>query len=317
MQKLTEPRFYIGHAVSENIRYKSSSGGIGTALIKYLMQTGKYGTCLTFKFNEITSKYEPLMIHSFEDYNICGSIYQDTDTVKFVRDNLAEIKSGIIITCLPCQVGVIRHILNQHNIKSFIISFCCSGQMKVQGTWCYYKFLGIKKKSVVNLQYRGNGWPSGIQITLKNGTIIKRKNWSYPWNLIHQSLLFRPKRCLSCSFKTVSICDVSLADPWLKEYETDTIGNTLVIVNSIQGAMVIENMMYNNNISCVTSDEETYIRSQKGTIESKKENKNRLRYNKMISVLASSPTYMFIVTIHPLLMKLHNRLMSKISLYLQ
>lgn len=303
--------YYIGYSTNADIRFKSSSGGIGTAIIKYLLTLPDYDTAMTFVFNKKKCLYEPKLIYSFDDYNNCGSIYQDTDNIVFIKNNLAKIKGGIVVTCMPCQVRAIRHLLDKEKIKNFIISFCCSGQTTVEGTWCYYKFLGIKKECVNNIQYRGNGWPSGIQITLDNGSVIRRANWTYPWTVIHRSLLFRPRRCLGCTFKTVPDADVNLADPWLKEYEGhDEIGNSVVVLNSKESEKIFNDMVHNGLVNCKKVDELTYIRSQKGTIEKKKSVKEHKSYLKIINKLLSSHLYTKTVSCCITLMKIHNTFIS-------
>ena len=141
-------KYHIGYSTDADIRFKSASGGIGSAFIKYLLSLPDYDTAMTFVFNKEKCLYEPKLIYSFVDYNNCGSIYQDIDNVGFIKSNIERIRGGMVVTCMPCQVRAIRHLLGKREINSFIISFCCSGQTTVEGTWCYYKFLGINKKSV-------------------------------------------------------------------------------------------------------------------------------------------------------------------------
>ena len=43
----------------------------------------------------------------------------------------------------------VRQLLSKANIKNFILSYCCSGQTTIEGTWKYYELLGIKKEDVV------------------------------------------------------------------------------------------------------------------------------------------------------------------------
>ena len=112
-------KYYIGYSTNTENRYRSSSGGIGSELIRYLMDR-EYGTAMTFVFNKEECRYEPKLIFDYEDYNNCGSIYQDTDTIGFIKNNVNRIKNGIVITCMPCQVKPIRSILNRNNIKHFI-----------------------------------------------------------------------------------------------------------------------------------------------------------------------------------------------------
>ena len=312
------PDYYIGYSTEPDIRYKSSSGGVGTAIIKYLLSQPDYGTSMTFVFNSDKCVYEPKLIYSFNEYNNCGSVYQDTDTIGFIKDNLGRINGGIVVTCMPCQVRAIRRLLDSHGIKSFIISLCCSGQTTKEGTWLYYKYLGISKKDVAHLQYRGNGWPSGIQITLKDGSAIKKENWTYPWTIIHQSMLFRPKRCLFCTYKTVPLSDVNLADPWLEEYENDdTIGNSCVIINTINGNDVFNALLSQKLLCCKKIDESTYIKSQKGTIESKSKVNKQKKYFQFVSKLSSSRSYKAIATHSPMTLKLHNQFIRKLCVLLK
>lgn len=298
--------YYIGYSANKELRYNASSGGIGSAIIKYLLESGRFGTSMTFVFNANKCMYEPKLIYDFSEYNICGSIYQETDNIQFLKEHLKDIRNGIVVTCMPCQVNAIKYILNMNDIKNFVISFCCSGQTTIQGTWFYYKLLGVQKTDVKKIQYRGNGWPSGIQITLKNGDVIKKDNYTTPWTLMHRSLLFRPKRCLYCTFKTNSKSDVSLADPWLKEYiENDKIGNSIIICSQ-DGQGVLKEMNDIGEVSIKEIEEAVYYKSQLGTIESKAQSNKHKFFNSVVEKMAvEGSIYKEIATSSELFLKLH------------
>jgi coenzyme F420-reducing hydrogenase beta subunit len=268
---MTEQRnpigYYIGHVNDAAHRYKAASGGIGTMLQKYLLSTGQYGTSITFLFNAEKCMYEPELIYSADEVNICGSIYQDINIAHFVRDHIKEITNGIVVSCPPCQVSIIRNMLKKEGIPCFIISFCCSGQTTIEGTWKYYELLGIKKEDVVNMQYRGNGWPSGIQIWLKDGTSIYRENYTEPWKTLHASWLFRPSRCLYCTYDTSWTADISLADPWIDRYkQQDREGHTLFVINTELGQMIIEQLKANRFLSYTETNRKVYDSAQKNNI---------------------------------------------------
>ncbi|MBR4388624.1 MAG: Coenzyme F420 hydrogenase/dehydrogenase, beta subunit C-terminal domain [Prevotella sp.] len=302
-------KYYIGYTSNFDLRNASSSGGVGSAIIKYLLTHHRFGTAITFEFNKVKCQYEPHIIHNYDDYNNCGSIYQDISLYSFIKNNINEIKDGIVLTCMPCQVKPIKSLLDKNNIENFIISLCCSGQTTVEGTWYYYKLLKIKKESVSHIQYRGDGWPSGIKIVLDDGSTIKKKNYTYPWTLMHKSLLFRPKRCLYCTKKTSQDCDVSLADPWLKEYiENDKIGNSVVIISSTFGIETINNMLDDKELELKEINEETYIKSQLGTIEQKAKACEHRTFNKLLSYMGKDGSYYKkIATSSESFLKLHNR----------
>ena len=302
--------YYIGHIVDQDICYRASSGGIGTAIVKYLFSFPEYKTSVTFYFDEENCRYIPKLIYQASDINICGSIYQDIDLVGFIRQHLSEISGGIVLTCLPCQVNAIRALLEKHNIPNFIISFVCSGQTTLEGTYCYYRFLGIKKENIKKMQYRGNGWPSGIQIFLKDGTEINRDNYSEPWSLIHRSVLFRPKRCFFCKKDTSYASDISLADPWLDEYIAhDKIGNTMFLVNTNLGQRILLDMSSKNIINTVRSSWELYCKAQAPNVNKEIYVYNKQNFLRMEQKIVENRIYHRVFSLTPFNMKIHLYLM--------
>lgn len=235
--------YFIGYSVNPEDRYKASSGGVGISIVRYLLTNKIYGTALSFVFDKELCEYVPKLIYSFDDINNCGSVYQDINIYKFLKKELSSIKNGIVVSCPPCQVSSVKNLLSKNGINCFIISFSCSGQITKEGTWKYYELLGVNRRSVKNLQYRGNGWPSGIQILLKDGTSIFKSNYTEPWITLKQSNLYTPKRCAFCTLEAGLGADISLADPWLKRFlENDKIGHTLFIPISQLGLMTVEKM---------------------------------------------------------------------------
>ena len=309
-------KYYIGFCSDKNIRYKASSGGIGSTIIQYLLSTPDYGTSLSFYFDKEKCAYDVKLIHSFDEYNNCGSIYQDINILSFIKSNLVNIKSGIVLCCPPCQITGIRAVLTKANIKHFIVSFCCSGQTTIEGTWCYYKFLGISKESVKSMQYRGNGWPSGIQIELNDGTKVYHENYTEPWVSIHRSLLFRPKRCLYCTKDTGRDADVAIADPWLDEYRiSDTVGNTMFLVNTDVGNELLLNLKNNKLIEYIESSYNNYAIAQKTNIQKQIMLKEQRKYIDNLVKLKGNKRYVQWATKSEKNLKFHLRILKQIYRY--
>lgn len=302
-------KYYIGNATDSQIRYKSSSGGIGTVLTKYLLSLPDYGTGITFVFDQKSCMYIPKLIYSAEDINICGSIYQDINLIEFIRNNIKNIRKGIVLTCAPCHVMAIRQLLNKHKIKSFILSFSCSGQTTVEGTWCFYRFIGVKKENVLHMQYRGNGWPSGIQIqTIKNRTLFFM-NYTEPWVTIQRSWLFRPRRCFYCKRDTGNAADIALADPWLKNYlENDGIGSTLFSVNTHYGDIILDELVKRELIKYIQVSYNDYAIAQKPNILKEQRLCIQKSYYEKLDKVVHNRLYSRWATLSLNNMRIHNRL---------
>lgn len=313
---MIQTKYYIGYAIDFDMHNKASSGGLGSAIQKYLLSTHNFDSSITFRFNQEMCCYEPVLIHEANEINVCGSIYQDIDIVRFVREHIDDIKKGAIISCPPCQVAAVRQILAKANKGYFIISYCCSGQTKVEGTWKYYELLGIDKSEVVNMQYRGNGWPSGVQIWLKNGSKVYRENYTEPWITMKESQLYQPKRCFYCTKDTGWNADVSLADPWLKEYKNqEKIGATLFLVNTENGDKIIREMKKSSLIDFTTTDYNTYATAQKPNVEKKMRIKGQQVYLKRLIKLMSNSIYYKWATSSSRTMQKHRRISNRLRDY--
>ncbi len=303
---------FIGYAGNSELRFSATSGGVGSALLNYLFDRGRVETAVSFSFSTEECRFVPRLIYGFAEYECSGSIYHDVDMVSFVKENLAKIRGGIALFALPCQVRPLRHILNKANIKNYIFSFACSGQMMIQGTWYYYKLLGIDKADVKTMRYRGNGWPGGISIELKNGERIFRSNYTSPWTLVHSSKLFQPRRCFFCKEVISEKADVSLADPWLEEYKDEREGKTLFIVNTILGADVVAESRRLKYISLESADKEMIYRSQESAFSRKSIAGRQSGLFRKIASLCNNRIYRRFVTRNIFLLKLHIRIIQKI-----
>lgn len=283
---------YIGHACNEDIRYSSASGGITTSVIEHLFATKQIGTFLSCEFVAGKCCYEPKLIYSFEEYEMVGSVYQDMDIIGFIKEHIHKIQGRILVVCSPCLVRAVRSILKRSNIESIIIDYFCSGQTALDGTYCYYRFLGIEKADVQNIRYRGNGWPNGIDITLKDGSHIKKQNYTEPWITIHDSGIYTPKRCFYCKQVESKDADISVGDPWLKEYlNKERVGSSLFLVHTEYGKNIIKELEEQELIQLNKVDYQLFEKSQWPTVVRKGNVAKEKRFYDLQIKLLSKPWY--------------------------
>lgn len=309
---------YIGYATDSTIRYKATSGGIGSAILKYLFENKVIQTSITFDYNNKDLQYVPRLIYKYEDYNITGSIYHEIKLIEFIKQNINEIQGVFACFVLPCQARAIRSILERAGIANFIIGLTCSSQQSIEATYYLLKQLQIKKEDVSKIQYRGNGWPSGIQIHLKDNTTKYIPNNNSIWSQIFHSRLFIQKKCFYCQ-NTLNVCsDITLADPWLKEYfSTEKEGLSIIICNTPKGTKLIEDAQLNKYINIQPIDYNKATSSQKGTIKRKEsyiKNKTLTRF--MINIF-SSTIYKKVILNSTILFQIHNRIKNKIESYIR
>ena len=291
-------KIYIGFSTDKDIRYKATSGGVGTSIIKYLFEHNKIDYALSFEFNNKELKYHPCLISNFNDYNICGSVYQEMDMLKFYRQKFNESLSGrrIALFTLPCQTSFVKSLAKRYGIDIFIIGLTCSSQQDFKATDYLFKRIKVKTKDVSFYQYRGNGWPSGIQISLNDSSKKYIPNNGSIWTKIFHSRLFIQKRCFKCQDTLNRNSDIVLADPWLKEYtSSERIGKTLFSAYTSRGQEVVADCLKLNYLSAEIIEDDKLINSQKSTIERKLSYKKNPKYRDFLIFLVNNSIYRLLV----------------------
>lgn len=307
--------YYIGHSSDPSVRFKATSGGVGTAVMRYLLSHNMYGTALDFYWDSKQVCFKPKFVYRHDELSQCGSIYHDIDLISFIRSSLALIKDGIVITCLPCQVKPIRKILTAYNIKHFVLTFACSGQTEIEGTYKFFELANINKQNVACMKYRGNGWPSGIQVILNNDDKLFFPNYSEPWKSMHRSQLYRVKRCFLCTLDTSYDADISLADPWLDKYKTDTVGNTLFITNTVLGNELVTLMKQEQELIYDEGSREEWNVSQHNNINKKTFVTNNRRFLIFKRNLCSNSLYRWIFSRNVKTLNIHIKLLYLVNKY--
>lgn len=304
---------FIGHALDLQLRHAATSGGVGSAVLKHLFSSGQIGTAISFVFDAPTLRYSPRLINKWEDYRPTGSIYQDMDLVGFLRTHVSEIKGTLACFCLPCQTASIRILLKKAGHDCILLGLTCSSQQTLSATECLLGFLHVRKEDVETLQYRGNGWPGGIRIGLKNGNTTFVKNNGSMWTDIFHSRLCIPKRCLYCRDTLNENADISLADPWLPEFRgIETDGDTLVVARTPCGEKILDGAK--SVCSLVEIENSKAVQSQSGTIRRKDGYASHPWRRNWLLRLQRWSWYKKMVFSSPLFWKLHRKLLSRLNL---
>lgn len=251
------------------IRYGGSSGGVITQIIKYLFEHNQINSAINFRFCGI-DLFVPMLIYSFEDYQCTGSIYHEINIYKFLKENINSVVSPVLITCLPCQVVPIRRLLTKSRIDSVIISLVCSNQLEKEATYYFLQNNNINVGDIVDFRYRGNGWPSGIQVKTIDKEYFFHNNTS-KWIDVFHSQIFNLDRCFVCKDTFGLSADFSIADSWLQRYiQNDNIGSSIVMSHTDKAEGILQIMIDNNFLNNIeTISHQEVILSQLGTLQKK------------------------------------------------
>lgn len=271
-------RCYIGYSNDIDIRFNSASGGIASQLLISALEKGIIDGALVVRMKSD----RPLETEAFiartkeEILHASKSKYCPVATNGALKQILKE-NGKFAVVGLPCHIHGIRKAEDVCKVlKDRIvlrIGIMCSHTVNFLGTEFILEKLGIDKRQVKGLNYRGNGWPGGMTVTLKNGYVLRIPlfgNWNSYW-VVFSSYFFTPIRCLTCPDHTAELSDISLGDAWLPELKYDKIGRSIIVTRTKIAEDILSLMSSAGAISVMPVDPSKIKQSQKLLLRFKKD----------------------------------------------
>lgn len=139
---------------------------------------------------------------------------------------------------LPCHIHGIRkaEAVNK-KLKEKIalhLGILCGHSDTFSETEFILQKYAIKKEHVVQLDYRGQGWPGSMSIHLRNGMVRSIPYEEYI-NL-HGLRFFMPGRCNLCADSISKLSDITFMDAWLPEIVAqDNTGKSIIVSRTRAG----------------------------------------------------------------------------------
>jgi coenzyme F420-reducing hydrogenase beta subunit len=278
---------YLGACGDETINLQSASGGVVSQIILNHLSTG--GIVITPQFDPSVLRFRITQIQRPEDYIVAASVYHDVGLVDALKAFEIDAKLSYLLTCLPCEASFAKNFFKKKGAHAIIIALACSGQQHYDATSTLFKMSGLDVCNITDFKYRGDGWPSGVQVRLNNGQVRNFPNLKGLWYNIFNSQLFTLEKCFTCTDVLGKNADIVCADPWLPEYmnhEREGVSHTLVFVRR-----PIDPLLF-KGISLQDIDTKRAILSQKYTIDRKE---RQLSHKSIVYLFLRSRHYLALV----------------------
>ena len=244
-----------GHAVDPEIRKQGSSGGVISALLTHLLESGK----VDFVAQIATSQQNPLanelqISRTREDViRAAGSRYAPSAPLRTLRDLLATGQKFAFVG-KPCDIAALRRYSEfNEDIKTqvpYMLSFMCAGIPSMRGTYEVLEKLGADRTKLTSFRYRGDGWPGMTRAVQTDGQSFEM-DYNTSWGtILGKHLQFR---CKICPDGTGEFADVVCADAWYgKDGYPDFAehdGRSLVLSRTQTGEALIQTAIENKTIN--------------------------------------------------------------------
>ncbi len=239
---------YICQTKDPEIRHNCASGGTGTSLALALLRSGEVNGVGVIVMDEKRPWRAKAVIAKDEETirRASQSKYAFVPSLEVLREMRKE-GGEYAIVLLPCQGMALKKIqeaspkLARH-IK-YTIGLCCHYNMTHQAVTELMERYKIKPEWVTKLEYRGGGWPGGIQFTHDDGRVTKAHRTTIKTAMSYLLSIYTHERCLLCLDGFSVFTDLSLGDFWCYDYSREFRNfsrSTLVIQRTGKGKKALE-----------------------------------------------------------------------------
>lgn len=235
-----------GYALDAALRHGGSSGGAISALLTFLLESGKvdYVLHIGASLSEPLINEIKLSSNRAEVLANAGSRYAPSAPLTGI-DALLARPGRFAFVGKPCDVAALRQYAQQNPLVNqkvpYMLSFMCAGVPSMKGTEAILKRFEVQPAEVRRFAYRGNGWPGMTRVETHTGT-VHETDYATSWGTILNRHL--QSRCKICPDGIGEFADVVCADAWYgKDGYPDFAeqeGRSLVISRTGLGEQLLE-----------------------------------------------------------------------------
>lgn len=232
---------YTAYSNNLQIRSKSTSGGVITALILALLETKEYQAAFVLHFDKFENKPARLtpMSQTKDIINSTGSKYIPASVYEIVKSLQNSPEAKYIIVGTPCQFQGVRNYLKyikHSDTNHLFLGLFCDKTFNYNIFRYFSDRYKKPRENIVSYLFRSkvpNGWPGDIKMTFNSGRELMIDK-SMRMNL---KPYFQLNRCLFCLDKSNVTADISCGDCYIPG-AGDSSGKSSVVIRTEKGKKV-------------------------------------------------------------------------------
>jgi coenzyme F420 hydrogenase subunit beta len=236
---------YIGYALDEQIRRNSASGGIISAVLIYLLETGKIDGAVTLRMSHQKPWLsEPFIATTREDIMEAAQSKYTISSVNEILPAMENFRGTLAYVGIPPQVQSIRKLqkINDPSVKNikYIFGPFYGNTLYFSSVKSFLKTYGEKDfTKITKLYFRYGEWPGNMRIEMESGRVIELKkfhaNYLIPFHVLKNSLY--------CTDFTNEFTDISGGDAWAPVYEERGKGFSMIFARTRKGQEILDEMI--------------------------------------------------------------------------
>ncbi|MCW5200462.1 Coenzyme F420 hydrogenase/dehydrogenase, beta subunit C-terminal domain [Desulfobulbus sp. F4] len=241
---------YVAHAAVESIRKAGASGGVVTALLLHLLETGRInGAVLVGNNTEQPCLTKGILATTPEEIRQAAQSKYCVTPSMAVLQEVRALQGKFAVVALPCQIHGLRKLAKADPELAakieVVFGLYCTCIMTPEGHLEAMQAAGIRKEEVARFHFRGPGWPGGMAVEKKDGSLVHlHAGEAFRTTINTMFRLFGADRCRLCIDGLAELADLSFGDFWAGDYPDQRFrhleGCTLISQRSTKGLRILE-----------------------------------------------------------------------------
>ena len=226
-----------GYAADETIRDNAASGGMITALLCSLLESGQIDGAWVTKTKVEDGKlgYDTFIATTPEEIrSASSSIYMEMPLLKHL-DVVRNFDGKVAVVLVPCLMRSLTAMMEKDpELKEKIalkLAVYCSGNHSDKATLLSLEKSGVSLENATRLYYRRGHWRGLSSVVYKDGS---EKTFSYTKTICayKNAYYFEKSSCMLCQDQYGFASDISFGDIWLGEMKGNPIKHTSCVIRN-------------------------------------------------------------------------------------
>ncbi len=261
---------WYGYSSNSDTRKNAASGGVVTATLEYLLESGKIDAALVSScfFKDGKLEYKLSLAKSKQELlDAQTSKYFDIPVLKGIQ-LIREFDGKVAVVGLPSQITSLqKRCVSNDQLRNkivFTIALFCGHNSSDELLYRVLDKRGINKNDITEFYYRKGLWRGNMIFKMKDGSelSIPFQEFSHYQNLHFLSLT----RCLNCCDHMGYNADLSCGDIWRSEFKSEQIKHSLFLARTKTAENTINEMIDKGRIVANAVDRKTVYLSQMRSI---------------------------------------------------
>jgi coenzyme F420 hydrogenase subunit beta len=210
----------FGWASDARVRHTGASGGVATALMQAALEAGTVDAVVAVRMSAANPlEAESVICRSPEEVAACRGSKYSVVAINSVLGRILEEPGRYALVGLPCHIQGLR--LAQRRSRRLLerviltMGIFCGLTNEPRATAVLAQQAGLDPADIREVSYREPGWPGGMRLVDRHGTVRRR---AYPDYIDRGFMALTPPRCRLCPDALAELADVSVGDAWLDRF---------------------------------------------------------------------------------------------------